>query len=38
MSEKEEIITAIPFSPQRALKLLVAIVAYFGIAYGFGPV
>ena len=37
MSEKAELIAPIPFSPQRAIKLLAAVVAYFAIAYGFGP-
>ena len=38
MSEKAEIINAIPFSPRRAIKLLAAVAAYVAIAYGFGPV
>lgn len=38
MSEKAEIINAIPFSPRRAIKLLATVAAYVAIAYGFGPV
>jgi len=38
MSQQVEIIKAIPFSPMRAIRLLVALGVYFLIAFGVGPV